>query len=135
MEAVRVDAPDRPAIVQALRDLADRIEGGQGKYAAAKLMAFHQVVEEPLPYVRCYEAPDPWPTRKIPCTGYALLLGEETTREWLTNLLQTECWNPVQKPKPTEPAFEPTTYSLSQLENNRYIARSLFSKKSTNYKP
>lgn len=125
MDAVRVEAPTREAIVQALRDLADRIEEGQGKNGAAKLMAFHQVVEEPVPYVHCFEAPNPWPTRKIPCTGYVLLLGEEATKEWLTNLLQTECWNPVRKPKPPEPEFELTSYTLDQLENSRYLLRGI----------
>ncbi|WP_287916931.1 hypothetical protein [Comamonas sp.] len=125
MDAVRVDAPDRKAIVQALRDLANRLEDGHGKYGSAKLTAFHQVVEEPLPHVRSFEIPDPWPTRKIPCTGYVLLLGEETTKEWLTNLLQTECWNPARKPKPPEPEFELTSYTLDQLENSRYILRGI----------
>lgn len=125
MDAVRVEAPTREAIVQALRDLAERIEDGQGKYGTAKLLAFHQVVEEPLSYVRCFEAPDPWPTRKIPCTGYVLLLGEETTKEWLTNLLQTECWNPVPKPKLPEATFELTSYTLEQLQNSRYLLRGI----------
>ena len=125
MDAVRVDAPDRKAIVQALRDLADRLEDGHGKYASPQLIAFHQVVEEPLPHVRSFEIPDPWPTRKIPCTGYVLLLGEETTQAWLTNLLQTEIWNRVAKPKPPEPPFELTSYTITQLEDSRYFSRGI----------
>ena len=125
MDAVRVEAPDRKAIVQALRDLADRLEDGRGKYATPKLTAFHQVVEEPLPHVRCFEIPDPWPTRKIPCTGYVLLLGEKTTQAWLTNLLQTEIWNRVTEQKPPEPPFELTSYTITQLEDSSYFSRGI----------
>lgn len=125
MDAVRVEAPDRKAIVQALRDLADRLEDGHGKYGSAKLTAFHQVVEDPLPHVRSFEVPNPWPTRKIPCTGYVLLLGEETTSTWLTNLLQKEIWHKVEEPKPPDSPFELTSYTLTQLENSRYFQRGI----------
>ena len=125
MDAVRVDAPDRKAIVQALRDLADRLEDGHGKYASPQLTAFHQVVEEPLPHVRSFEIPNPWPTRKIPCTGYVLLLGEETTSTWLINLLQKEIWHKVEEPKPPAPPFELSSYTLTQLETSRYLQRGI----------
>jgi hypothetical protein len=99
----------RSEVAQALRDLAARVEHGQGYYSEVTLDAYTQPSGLPMREARTQTGNIEMRMANTKYIGFTLLL-RESNRKWLANLLTAEWITP---PPPVPPIIEDAPFELT----------------------
>lgn len=106
-EPTRATINSRREVAQALRDLAARVEQGEGYYAEVTLDAYTQRSGLPMRKASTRDGYSEFRMANTKYIGFTLLL-RESSHAWLASMLQAQ-WMLPQSPPPTtrdEPPFE-----------------------------